>query len=164
MTAAENLDTTQGINPIPERMQGFIPYLVVPNAKEAIQFYSKAFSGKVLLELNMKDGTLGHGEVLVGNTRIMLSEEKAEWNMKGPKAIGGCPVTLTIYVDDVDNFAKGMVAAGMKMTREVQDHFYGDRMGTFEDPYGYIWCIGSRIEEIPGAEMQKRMNELFEEN
>ncbi|MDA9951565.1 VOC family protein [Oligoflexaceae bacterium] len=146
---------------IPENSAGFLPYLIVRNASEAIDFYCKAFGGKAGTCLKMKNGDVGHAEVIIGNTTVMLSEEKEEWGIKGPLTLGSCPITLTLYVKDVEHSFKKAVDAGMIIKKEIEDHFFGDRMGRLTDPYGYEWCIGTHIEDVSEQEMQKRMNELY---
>ena len=147
--------------PIPDNAKGFIPYLIVKNAKEAVGFYEKAFNGKRGICINMKDGSVGHAEVIVGDTTIMLAEERPEWNVQGPLSLGGCPITLTLYVEDVDKAAETVTNAGMKVKKPVENQFYGDRMGTFTDPYGYEWCLGTHIEDVTPEDMQKKMNEMY---
>lgn len=148
-------------NPIPQGMSGFVPYLIVQNVDQAIEFYVKAFNGTKSTCLRMADGSVLHAEVRVGDTTIMMSEENEEWDMKSAKTLGGCPMTMTLYVEDVDSAAKVAEAAGMKVLRPIEDHFYGDRMAMFEDPYGYKWCLGSHVEDVPEEEMQKRMQEMY---
>lgn len=148
------------VNKIPENCEGFIPYLIVKGAEEALAFYVKAFGGQKGIVLKMKDGQIGHAEVVVGRTRIMLAEENPDWGFQGAKSLGGCPLTLTLYVEDVDALAEQAIAAGMTVKRELADQFYGDRMVTLTDPYGYDWCLGTHIENVDEEEIERRMNEM----
>ena len=148
-------------NKIPAKSQGFIPYLIVNGAAEAIDFYVRAFGGEPGCVLKMGNGDIGHAEVIVGQTRIMLAEENLDWGAKSPQTIGGCPVTLTMYVEDVDAAAERAIAAGMEMKRPLENQFYGDRMVTLTDPYGYDWCLGTHIEDVSDEEIQRRMKEMY---
>ena len=149
------------VKKIPENSEGFIPYLIVSGASEAIDFYAKAFGGEKGIVLQMKDGQVGHAEVVIGRTRIMLAEENPQWGIKGAKSLGGCPLTLTLYVEDVDAMSKQAIAAGMTVKKELADQFYGDRMVTLTDPYGYDWCLGTHIEDVSEEEIERRMSEMY---
>lgn len=111
--------------------------------------------------LKMKGGQVGHAEVIVGGTRLMLAEELPEWGMKGARSLGACPLTLMLYVEDVDARAQQAIDAGMTVRRELADQFYGDRTVTLTDPYGYDWCLGTHIEDVSDEELELRMNEMY---
>lgn len=147
---------------IPDRCQGVIPYLIVRDARAAIDFYAKAFAGEKGLVLEMPGGDIGHAEVLIGQTRIMLAEENEDWGVRSPQTIGGCPLTLTLYVEDVDAAAEIAIDAGMTVKKELADQFYGDRMVTLTDPFGYDWCLGTHIEDVSEDELRRRMAEMYD--
>lgn len=149
------------VNKIPPNCEGFIPYLIVRDAEKAIEFYAKAFGGEKGLVLKMNNGEVGHAEVIVGRTRIMLAEENEDWGVRGPDTIGGCPLTLTLYLEDVDAATERAIAAGMTVKQELADQFYGDRMVTLTDPFGYDWCLGTHIEDVSDEEVERRMNEMY---
>jgi PhnB protein len=122
-----------------------------------LDFYKNAFGATELFRMPLPDGRIGHAEIKIGDSPIMLADEAPEMQFKGPKAYGGTPVSIMLYVEDVDTVAKQAVAAGAKVLREVQDQFYGDRSGSFEDPFGHIWTIGTHKEDLSPEEIEKRM-------
>ena len=148
---------------IPEGYSTLTPYLNIKGAVEAIEFYKKAFGAKEITRLTMPDGSIAHAEIEIGDSKIMLAEENPQWGNLGPLALGGSPVTLCLYVEDVDAvFAQALkegakVIAGM----EVKDQFYGDRAGSLTDPFGHKWSIMTHIEDVSTEEMQKRMDAMF---
>lgn len=125
------------VQPIPEGYHTVTPYLIVKNAAKAIEFYKKAFSAEEKYRIDMGD-LVGHAEIRIGDSTIMLADEMSGDEAKSPQALGGTPVTLMIYVKNVDAAAQQAVSAGIKIKKPVEDQFYGDRTGTFEDPYGHI--------------------------
>jgi len=141
---------------IPKGYHAVTPYLSVQGAAGAIAFYKKAFGAKEVMRMPGADGTIGHAEIQVGDSRIMLADEFPEMNFRGPRSIGGTPVNIHLYVADVDKVVKKAVAAGAKLLRPVQDQFYGDRSGSLEDPYGHVWHVATHIEDIPMKELKKR--------
>jgi PhnB protein len=142
--------------PIPDGHRSVTPYLMVDGAAKAIEFYQKAFGGKEALRLPMPDGRIGHAEILFGDSRIMLADEYPEMNAKSPKAYGGSPVHIHLYVPNVDEVAKSALAAGAQELRPVQNQFYGDRSGSFQDPFGHVWHIATHVEDVPPEEIAKR--------
>jgi PhnB protein len=148
---------------IPEGYSTLIPYLNIKGAVEAIEFYKKAFGAKEITRLTMPDGSIAHAEIEIGDSKIMLAEENPQWGNLGPQSLGGSPVTLCLYVEDVDAvFAQALkegatITAGM----EVKDQFYGDRAGSLTDPFGHKWSIMTHIEDVSTEEMQKRMDAMF---
>lgn len=126
------------VQPIPKGFSSLTPYLSVKNADKAIEFYKKAFGAKELGRIMMPDNTIGHAEIEIGNSRIMLAEESEQWGNRSPKTIGGSPVTLCLYVKDVDTvFARALrEGAKVKGNMEVKDQFHGDRTGSLTDPFG----------------------------
>lgn len=135
-------------------------YLRVGNAAAAIDFYTSAFGAKERYRLTMGD-RVGHAELAFGDTCIMLSDEFPEMGVVGPKALGGTSVTLCLYVADVDAVVARATEAGATVKRPVQDEFYGDRTGQVEDPFGHVWMIQTRIEEVSPKKMQKRLDAMM---
>jgi PhnB protein len=146
---------------IPEGNHTLTPYLIVRGAVKAIEFYKQAFKASELYRLPMPDGRLGHAELQIGDSRLMLADEMPEMNIRGPESLGGSPVGLCLYVEDCDALFKQAVGAGAKVERELADQFYGDRSGTVIDPFGHKWTLATHREDVTPEEMQKRMAELF---
>jgi PhnB protein len=142
--------------PIPKGYHAVTPYLSVQGAADAIAFYKKAFGAKEVMRMPGPGGTIGHAEIQIGDSRIMLADEFPEMNFRSPRAIGGTSVTIHLYVQDVDKVAKKAVASGAKVLRPVADQFYGDRSGSLEDPFGHVWHIATHMEDIPIKELKKR--------
>jgi PhnB protein len=128
----------------------------VQGAADAIGFYKKAFGAKEVMRMPGPGGTIGHAEIQVADSRIMLADEFPEMNFRSPRSVGGTPVNLHLYVPDVDKVVKKALAAGAKSLRPVADQFYGDRGGTVEDPFGHVWHIATHIEDVPMKELKKR--------
>ena len=157
------LETTKGgpilktkIKPIPKGYHAVTPYLSVKGAVDAIAFYKKAFGAKEIMRMPGPRGTIGHAEIEIGDSRIMLADEFPEMNFRSPHSVGGTPVNIHLYVQDVDKVVKKALAAGAKPLRPVTDQFYGDRSGSFEDPFGHVWHVATHIEDIPMKELKKR--------
>jgi PhnB protein len=129
---------------------------MIKGAATAIDFYKKAFGATEIMRMPQADGRVGHAEIQIGNSRVMLADEFPEMGFVGPQTIGGTGVTLHLYVEDVDKVAKQAVAAGAKEMRAVQDQFYGDRSGTFQDPFGHVWNISTHKEDLTMEEIGKR--------
>jgi PhnB protein len=132
------------------------PYLIVDGAGRALEFYKKAFGAKEVMRHARPDGRIGHAELRIGGSLIMLADEHLEVDAKSPQTVGGTPVSLHVYVPDVDAVARRATAAGARIVRPVQDQFYGDRNGTLEDPFGHRWHIATHIEDVSGAELRRR--------
>lgn len=147
------------VKPIPEGYHSITPYLVVNDAEAAIDFYKTAFGAEEKLRIPMGD-RIGHAEILIGDSHVMLADEFPEQDHKGPKAYGGTPVSLMLYVDDVDSTFRRAIDAGATEQRPVENQFWGDRMGTLQDPFGHIWSVATTVEEVPEDEMQRRMAEF----
>ena len=145
---------------VPRGYQAIMPYLRVRDAANAIKFYKKVFGAEERYRLKMA-GKVGHAELDVGGSVIMLSDEFPEVRAVGPKALKGTSVMLTVYVDDVDKVVAKAIKAGAKLRRAVADQFYGDRMGQIEDPYGHVWSVQTRIEKVSPKDMQSRLNALL---
>ncbi|MEO6194388.1 MAG: VOC family protein [Thermoanaerobaculia bacterium] len=140
-----------------------IPYLHVKGATRAIEFYQRAFGATEVLRLSEPDGKIGHAEILIGGARIMLADEYPEYGSLGPQSLGGTSVSLHLTVPDVDAFAQQAVAAGAKLAKPIKDEFYGERGGKLEDPFGHVWQVMTRIEEVTPEEMQRRYDALLAE-
>ena len=142
--------------PIPEGYHTATPYLIIKDAAKAIEFYKRAFGAKEMMRMSQPDGRIGHAEIKIGDSPIMLADEFPEMGARSPQSLGGSPVSILLYVEDVDAFAKQAVTAGTKVIRPVKDQFYGDRSGSFEDPFGHQWHIATHVEDVAPEEMHKR--------
>lgn len=140
----------------PEGYHSVTPYLLVDNAAQAIEFYAHAFGAKELFRLPMGD-KVGHAEIMVGDSHVMLSDEWPEMNLRGPKARGGATASLMLYVDDVDAMFARALKAGGTVEKAPENQFWGDRMGTLVDPYGHRWMLATHVEDVPPEEMERRM-------
>lgn len=143
------------VSPFPDGYHRITPYLVVDGAARAMEFYVKHFGAAELVRMGGPNGTVMHAEMKVGDSVFMLADQQREF--KGPGAYGGSPVSLLLYVENVDEVVNGAVAAGAKLLRPVQDQFYGDRSATLVDPFGHIWTVATHIEDVAPEEMQRRM-------
>ena len=150
------------VKPIPDGYHSLTPYLIVQGAAKAIDFYTKAFGASELFRLGGPGGTVAHAELRLGDSVFMLGEECPEHGAKGPRTIGGSPMSLLIYVTDVDAAARQAVAAGATVKRPVQDQFYGDRSGMVACPFGYRWFLDAAKEAVGPEEMQKRWTRMLE--
>ena len=148
-----------GVQAKPEGYHSVTPYLIVDGAAEAIRFYEQAFGATEVLRLPMGD-KIGHAEVKIGDSHVMLSDEWPEYGKLGPKARGGATAGLMIYLEDVDSAFERAIAAGGTVERPVEDQFYGDRSGTVIDPFGHSWTLSTHVEDVPEDEMQRRMAEF----
>jgi PhnB protein len=151
------------VKPIPDGYHSVTPYLIVKDAAGAIEFYKKAFGAKELMRLNGPDGKVGHAELKIGSSPIMIADEAPQMGARSPQAFGGSPVSFYLYVPNVDALASQAVAAGAKVIRPVKDQFYGDRNGTFEDPFGHTWTIGTHMEDLTPEEINKRMEAFMKQ-
>jgi PhnB protein len=144
------------VKPIPEGYHNVTPYLILGGAGEAIAFYKKALGAEEVLRMDGPGGRIHHAEIKVGDSRIMLADEHPEIQALSPKTIGGSPVSIHLYVEDVDAAVARAVAAGAKLIRPVADQFYGDRTGGIEDPFGYRWFIATHTEDLTMDEIRRR--------
>ena len=145
---------------IPAGYEAPIPYLIVQGAAEAIDYYKKAFGATEVMRMAGPDGKIGHADLVVAGGHVMLADETPRMDQRGPKSIGGSPVSLCLYVDDVDEVVKRAVAAGGTLTRPVADQFYGDRTGGLVDPFGHVWFVMTHVEDVSDEEMRKRAAEM----
>jgi PhnB protein len=144
------------VKPIPDGYHSITPYLIVKGGSAAIEFYKKAFGAAEVMRIPGPDGKVGHAEIRIGDSVVMLADEHLEMGAKSPQTIGGSPVSILLYVEDVDAVIRKAVAAGAKIQRPVEDKFYGDRMGTVDDPYGHVWHVATHTENVTPEEMKKR--------
>jgi PhnB protein len=144
------------VKPIPEGYHSVTPYLIVRGGADAIEFYKKAFGAVELFRMPSPDGKIGHAEIKVGDSPIMLADEYPDMGYTGPQSLGGSPVSLMIYVDDVDTVFNQAVEAGATVKEALQDKFYGDRIGTVIDPFGHRWHLATHKEDVSMEEMERR--------
>ena len=144
------------VKPIPEGHQAVSPYLIVDGGARALDFYKKAFGATELFRMEAPGGKIGHAEIKIGDSVVMLADVHAEVQAHDPHHYKGSPVSLHVYVQDVDKVAKQATAAGATVKRPVQDQFYGDRSGTFEDPFGHTWHISTHKEDLSPEEIGRR--------
>ena len=149
------------VKPIPDDYPQVIPSLAIDGASEAIDFYCAVFGATERMRMDGPGGRVGHAELQIGDSVVMLSDEYPEMGHKGPKAYGGTPVTLSVYVEDVDAAFDRAVERGAKVLRPVENRFYGDRSGQFEDPFGHKWSVATRVEDVPPDEMERRAAEVM---
>ena len=145
----------------PRGQDGPIAYLCVSGGAAAIDFYTRALGAEEVYRIAQPDGKVGHAELKIGNGTIFLADEYPEGGFLSPKTIGGTPIQIHLYVDDVDAVATRMTEAGATNVRPVETQFYGDRGGSFDDPFGHRWWIATRVEDLSVDEMKKRAREMF---
>lgn len=151
--------STKSTKPIPDGYHTVTPYLYVKGAAQAIEFYKKAFGAEELFRYPMPDGRLGHAEIRIGDSPIMLADESPQFGVAGPQTRGGTTVGLAVYVPDVDQRVAKAVAAGAKILRPLQNQFYGDRSATLADPFGHTWTLSTHVEDLTPEEMKQREKE-----
>ncbi len=144
------------VKPIPDGYHSVTPYLSIKGAAEAIEFYKKAFGAIELFRMD-HDGKVGHAEIKIGDSPVMLADEYPEMSFNSPKTLGGSPVGLMIYVEDVDTVYNQAIQAGGVELKPLQDQFYGDRSGTLTDPFGHVWTVATHKEDVTPEEIDKRM-------
>jgi PhnB protein len=144
------------VKPIPEGYHSVTPYLIIRGAADAIEYYKQAFGATELMRYPAPDGKIGHAEIKIGDSPVMMADEYPEMGYKSPQSIGGSSGSLMIYVDDVDTVFNRAVEAGGTVKEAVQDKFYGDRTGTVIDPFGHVWHIATHKEDLSMEEMQQR--------
>ena len=142
---------------IPAGYEGPTAYLIVDGAADAIEFYKKAFGAKEVGRFPNPDGKIGHADIVIGGGHVMLADAAPETGVRAPGAYGGTPVSLCVYVEDVDKLVSQAVAAGAKVIRPVADQFYGDRTAGLKDPFGHVWYFMTHVEDVSEEEMRRRM-------
>ena len=145
------------VKPIPDGYHTATPYLIVNGAAEALDFYRRAFGAEELMRFGAPGGKIGHAEIKIGDSPIMLADEHPDMGFRSPQSLGGTPVSIMLYVEDVDASFGRATAAGGKELRPVKDQFYGDRAGTLADPFGHVWTIATHKEDVSVEEMKQRM-------
>ncbi|MBK9214055.1 MAG: VOC family protein [Chloracidobacterium sp.] len=143
------------VKPIPDGYEGITPYLICRNAGAAIDFYKRAFGAEELFRIGEGD-SVGHAELKIGNSIIMLADEFPQMNALSPETIGGSSVSLYIYVEDVDTFTGKAIAEGLEVIKPVADQFYGDRSGHFKDPFGHLWGFATHVEDLTPEQLDER--------
>ncbi len=151
------------VQPIPDGYHSVTPYLIVSDAASAIEFYKSAFGASELMRLPGPGGKVMHAEVKIGDSPVMLADEFPEMGMRSASTMGGSPVSICLYVEDVDTCFAQAIAAGAKEKRPVQDQFYGDRTGTLEDPFGHQWTISTHKEDLTEEEIHKRFESVMQQ-
>lgn len=148
-------------SPVPRGYHSVTPYLLIRGAGAAIDFYIKAFGAVEVMRLTAPDGRIGHAEIRIGDSHLMMADEHPEMDFLGPESRGGTTVSMLLYVTDADAVFDQAIAAGAQELRPLCDQFYGDRSGAVTDPWGHVWSIASRVEEITSEEIQRRFQELY---
>jgi len=162
--AAPKKPARKKVKPIPEGYHAITPYLSVRDANRAIAFYTKAFGAKLKLRMDAPGGKIGHAEIRIGDSIVMLADESPEMEFMSQQTRGGTTILIYLYVKDVDATVAQAVGAGAKATRPVKDQFYGDRSGEVEDPFGHRWYVATHIEEVTPAQVRKRMAEMMQKS
>ena len=144
------------VKAIPDGYPRVMPYLSVDGASDAIEFYKTVFGAEEQVRMDAPGGKIGHAEIGIGDSKVMLADTFPDMGGKSPKDVGGSPVTIMVYVEDVDACYQRALDGGATAERKVEDQFYGDRAGTFEDPWGHKWHVASHVEDVPPEEMEKR--------
>jgi PhnB protein len=141
---------------IPDGYTTATPYLIIKGASEAIDFYKRAFGATEILRIADPQGRVGHAEIKIGGSVIMLADEHPSMGYRGPRSLGGSSVSILLYLEDVDRVFERAVGGGARALRPVTDQFYGDRSGTLEDPFGHVWTVATHVEDVPPEEMKRR--------
>jgi PhnB protein len=149
------------VDAIPDQYPRVMPYLHVDGAADAIAFYERVLGATERLRMPDPNGRIGHAELQLGDSVIMLADEYPDMGIRGPAAFGGTPVTISVYVEDVDEVFQRALDAGAKTVQELQDQFYGDRSGQFEDPFGHRWSVAQHVEDVAPDEMERRAAEAM---
>jgi PhnB protein len=153
---------TTKVKPIPDGFHTITPYLTVKGGAQAIDFYKRAFGAKERFRMTSPDGkSIGHAEVFIGDSIVMLADESPTWGKQSPESLKGTSVSMLIYVEDVDTAFKRAVDAGAKVLMPVQNQFYGERSGCVQDPFGHQWTLMTHVEDVPPDEMKKRAEAFY---
>jgi PhnB protein len=148
------------VRAVPDGYHTVTPYLVIKGAAAAIDYYKKAFGAAERMRMEGPGGTIGHAELIIGDSTVMLADEVSEMGYRSPKTLGGSAVSILLYLENVDDVFKRALAAGGRELRPLENQFYGDRMGTLEDPFGHVWSIATHVEDVSPEEMQRRAAEM----
>lgn len=147
---------------IPEGYHSVTPYLIVDGAAKAIDFYKRAFNATEVMRMEAPGGKVGHAEIKIGDSHIMLADEYPDRGYRGPQAFGGAAVSLMVYVEDVDRIFKQALECGAQELQPLKNQFYGDRSGTLKDPFGHVWNISTHVEDVDPEEMRRRSEQLLQ--
>jgi PhnB protein len=147
---------TMAVEPIPEGYHAVTPYLTVDDAAAAIEYYKRAFGAKERVRMDAPGGKIGHAELEIGDSLVMLSDALPQFRTRSPKELGGTSAGVFLYVEDVDEVVRQAVDAGATVTMEIEDQFWGDRFGIVQDPFGHLWSIATHVEDVPPEEMEER--------
>jgi PhnB protein len=167
ITVVEETDrkrrSPMAVQPIPKGYHSVNAVLVVPDGagRKAIEFYKKVFAATESMFMADTEGKLMHAEIKIGDSTVMLGEERPEWHNHSPESLGGSPVVLHLYVEDVDGVAEKAVDAGAEILFPVEDQFYGDRSGRIRDPFGHVWIVSTHKEDLAVEEVERRAAEIF---
>jgi PhnB protein len=148
---------------IPDGYHSITPYLIVDDAAKALQFYEKAFGATELMRIEGPDGRIGHAEMKIGDSAIMLADEYPTMGYRSPTSLGGAGVSLMVYVDKADETFQQALSCGAQEIQPVKDQFYGDRSGTVKDPFGHVWTISTHMEDIAPDELRRRAERVMQE-
>ena len=148
---------------IPEGYHSVTPYLIIKGAADAIDFYKRAFGATEVMRMASPDGKIGHAEIAIGDSHIMLADEQPAMGHRSPQSIGGTGVSLMVYIERVDDVFKRAIAAGARELQPIKDQFYGDRSGTLQDPFGHVWTVATHVEDVPPEEMHKRAEKFMQQ-
>jgi len=154
---------SMSVQPIPAGFHAITPYLIIDGAAAAMDFYTNVFGATEDFRMEGPGGKIGHAEMVIGDSKIMLADENPEMGIRGPETIGGTPVSLLLYVENVDEVFERVIAAGATELRPLVDQFYGDRSGAVTDPFGHTWSIATHVEDIPPDEMMKRAQQAMQQ-
>jgi PhnB protein len=157
------MEETMAVRAIPEGFHSITPYLIIKNASQGIEFYKQAFGAQETFRMeDPSSKKVGHAELKIGDSFIMLADEHPDMGYRSPEALGGTPVSILLYVENVDAVVEQAVRAGAKLERPVRDEFYGDRTGTLRDPYGHVWSVATHKEDVSPEEMKRRAAAAFQ--
>jgi len=151
------------VKPIPDGYHAVTPYLIVQGAARAIDFYKTAFGATELMRIGGPGGKIGHAEIKIGDSAVMLADEHPDMGYRSPQSLGGAGVSLMLYVEQVDTVFKRAISAGAKELRPVVNQFYGDRSGTLEDPFGHVWTVATHVEDLSAEELDRRVKEAVKQ-
>jgi PhnB protein len=151
------------VKPIPDGYHTATPYLIVKGAADALEFYKQAFDATEMMRMPGPNGSVGHAEIKIGDSPIMMADEVPAMGFLGPQTLGGTPVSLMLYVEDVDSQFQKAVAAGATVLKPLQDQFYGDRSGTLTDPFGHVWTLSTHKEDLTPEEIAQRMDAMMKQ-
>ncbi len=152
------------VKPKPDGYHTATPYLIIDGAARALEFYARAFGATEIMRIDQPGGKIGHAEIKIGDSPIMLSDEWPQMGYRGPSSLGGSPVIIMLYVDDVDAVFARAVEAGAESVKPVATQFYGDRSGTIRDPFGHTWTLATHVEDVSPEEMQRRTEQWMKEH